>query len=255
VAVLPDTGGDAAPRRSRRRDLLIAVGAVGLAMAVPPVLRATRPVRAEPLPGLPGFRRVEGTAPTIPAIGLVGLEGPGPALAAEMAAIRADPDAAFPVRIGGALPIRVYSDFNCPSCRGLDRWLPDWDRGRAEVTTAFRPLAMLGPASERMALAALAGEAMGRPEAVRVPLWRRGLRPGPAALAALAEEVGLPPGPFAAAAGGADVARLLRRSRAEAAVMGVLGTPSLLVGRTLIAGDPGARVLARLVRAEETRTG
>jgi hypothetical protein len=112
----------------RRRDLLIVLAAVGAAVALPPYLRRRAGIfEFEPIPGLPGFRRL----PTGAVSGgsgsdfiLTGLTPTSPQQADLRRKVAQDPcKAVFGAKgwAAGDLPVAVFTDYNCPYCPTLSR--------------------------------------------------------------------------------------------------------------------------------------
>lgn len=242
---------------ARRRDLLIIGGAVAAAIALPPVLRRVRQETFdfEPISGLPGFRRIEGQGVTLAGpVALLGIDRPEAAELRAIEAARRDPcGAAFGAGgwpRGGAVPVALFTDYNCPNCPEASRLLRRLlDKG-APIRAVWHDLPILGPASERGARLAVAARRQGAYDAAHRWLMHRALPPGPVGLRRMAEALALDPGQLAEDAASGETSADLARSRAAAAVFGVAGTPGFVIGRTRVIGNLPMRAMERLIALE-----
>ncbi|WP_171060496.1 DsbA family protein [Poseidonocella sp. HB161398] len=230
-----------------RRSLLIAGGAAAFVLGLPRLLRFAAPLpAAAPVPGLPGFARIElGEISLPPALagigGTAGHAAPG---------LRQDLEAALfgPVR-PGTVPVAVFTDVNCPNCRQISPQLLDWARNRTErVTVAWHELPLLGPTSESAARAALAAGLQGAYLEVHERLMQSRFRPSPAYLRDFAAAAGIDAAQMAAQMEGPEVEAALDRARGLARLFAIPGTPTLAIGRTLVIGAPGGAQMERLLR-------
>ncbi|MBK0327447.1 DsbA family protein [Rhodobacteraceae bacterium F11138] len=242
---------------ARRRDLLIVLAAVGAAVALPPFLRRRgRDLDLEPIPGLPGFRRLR-TGSVSGGTGgnfiLTGLTPADPQQAELRQQAAANPcRAAFGSRgwPGGTVPVAVFTDYNCPYCPVLSRLVLDLIASDAPIAVRWHDLPILGPRSRAAARAAVAARSQDRYLPVHEYLMHSVLRPGPHALRQLAAEFGMDPDRFLRDVASQATTDRLQRSAATAAVFGIVGTPSLLVGRTLVLGEISRETLLRLIDLE-----
>jgi hypothetical protein len=146
-----------------RRRLLLLSGAAALVTGfqLAPRLAGSRELSFRPVPGLPGFRMLDGGSATMPSASDVlffGLEV-DPVETVSPAPTRAGLcDALFGLAAKAPLPVAFFSDPYCPNCRALEARLPDLGRN-AVVTTHQVPV--LGPASEAASRALLAARTMG----------------------------------------------------------------------------------------------
>lgn len=235
----------------RRRDALVAAGLIGIAVSIPPLLRLRPPrFEFEDLPGLPGFRRLaQGPISAAPPV-FAGLRTD-----AEAAADRALPDDLCRFIFGAepwgdTLPLAVFSDFFCPFCAAFERDLLRLRENGAPVRLIFHELPLLGPRSRDLARVALAAGRQGKRDAVRRDLMQRGLRPGPAALTALAGRHGLDGARLQADVQSDGVAQELETALALGRRLGIPGTPASLVGRTLVIGAIEVLPLEALIALE-----
>lgn len=247
---------------TRRRDLLIIGGAVAAAIALPPVLRhvSGRRFDFEPISGLPGFRRIDGQGVTLAVpVALLGIDRPTAEETRWVEVARRDPCRAvfgpggWPEK--GIVPVALFTDYNCPNCPEASALLRDLVRGGAAIAPVWHDYPILGPASERSARLAIAAGRQGAYDAAHRWLMHRALPPGPVGLRRMAEALALDAEQLAADAISGETAAILNRSRAAAAILGIAGTPSIVVGQTRVTGNLGAEAMQRLIALEAAETG
>ncbi|MBJ6372093.1 DsbA family protein [Sedimentitalea arenosa] len=239
----------------KRRDVLILAGLAAVVVALPRARRLGEPeFEFETIPGLAGFRRLSGGSVSSLPIALVGID----TLSAEQNALRraiaSSPcdslwhDGGAPAP--GIVPVAVFTDYNCPYCPTLSETVIALQEAGEPIAVRWQDLPLLGPRSEDAARAALAAERQDAYLPLHRHLMRSTLRPGEAQLGTLAESFGLEPSQFVEDAASEEVAARIERSRALADVFGIVGTPSLVVGRTLVVGTIEERDLRRLIALE-----
>ncbi|TFL16868.1 DsbA family protein [Jannaschia formosa] len=221
--------------RALDRRTVLAFGLPALAVAGGAALwPRLKPLPTEPIPGLPGFRRLAWTpkltAVQTLALGLDTPAAPPPA---------PDPAAALPPDA-----LTFFTSGGCPLCA------PQWEGLPAlGLPLHIRPLAFFGPTSERAARALIAaGEAAPH---LHDRLVATAFRTEDPFIEAVATEA------LGAGAARAILARMdapettarLAENHTLAARLGLPGTPATLVRRTLAVGLTPAPVLARLARA------
>lgn len=253
------SGGDG-PVRTSRRGLLVFAGIVAAvygARAVPWARLFGVSPDFVAMEGLPPFRTVgrEGSVSTAsPA--LIGIDPPAADTAARRAraeAVRADPCGALygDMPPAGVVPVAYFSEFRCPYCRALER---DLDAILAADPAGLRlvqhELPIFGPASELAARASVAAARQGLQQPLRSALTGAPLAADPASIAAVAASVGLDPDRLARDMESADVQAELERTRALADLFGFVGTPGLVIGRTVLNGAVERTLLARIIDDE-----
>ncbi|MEY8829600.1 DsbA family protein [Sedimentitalea sp. XS_ASV28] len=225
----------------RRRDILIAAGLVGATIALPRLANLFRPeFTFEPIPGLPGFRRISGQAQSSAPPVFSGIEPVDARDIQRRRDVASDPcGAAFGSQRwpDGHVPVAVFTDYNCPYCPALSAIVIDLITSGAPVSVTWHDLPVLGPRSEAAARAAIAADAQGRYLPVHEHLMRAVLRPGSQALRSLAERFDLDADRFLRDEAGPETRERLAHSDAVAKSFGIFGTPSMLVGRTLVIGQ------------------
>jgi protein-disulfide isomerase len=249
------------------RALVAAAGVAAFGAALWAAVWALRPFAPPPeyraLAGLPGFRIVEGgglgTGAALLASPMPPDATPTPPLEAAALCAALFDDAAQPGLGPVDAPVRiaVFTDVRCPTCRTLDPALADLaSEGAARVTWRHWPV--FGPDSETGARAALAAAALGG-EAAHAALVSRMMRsafaPNAAWLAVIAPSAGLAPERLAATMASPEVDAALGRTAALAATFGFVGTPALVIGRTVMQGAPAEATLRALVAAERAEPG
>jgi predicted DsbA family dithiol-disulfide isomerase len=215
----------------------------------------------EPIDGLPPFRRLSGSGTVSGGAAVdpmfVGLEaGSRPE---EEAALMAEVRLTLCARTIGEwqpaspVPVTYFTDLRCPNCitveRHLDAILAD---PAPPIHLTTREFPVFGPVSEEAARAILAAGRQDGAEAMRARLRRSAPPRSTAAWLDHATAIGLDPARFRLDFESADVARQLAEDRAAARLLGVPGTPALLIGRTLVIGvQPEAFLRALIAREAE----
>jgi predicted DsbA family dithiol-disulfide isomerase len=211
----------------------------------------------EPIDGLPPFRRLSGSGtlsggtPVDPMF--VGLEA-RPDGEAELTAELRQTLCARTLgdwQPAGPVPVTYFTDLRCPNCVTLERHL---DAIRSDpaplIRQTTREFPVFGPASEEAARAILAASRQDEAEAIRARLRRSAPPRSTAAWLDHATALRLDPVRFRLDFEGADVARQLAEDRAMARILGVPGTPALLIGRTLVIGVQSEGFLRALIARE-----
>lgn len=237
----------------RRRDLLIAAGLVGATIALPRLVRLTGPEFSfEPIPGLPGFRRLSAGSLSGVQVALAGIEPANEHSLRRQQSIANDPcGAGFGEQPPGLVPVAVFTDYNCPYCPTLSGMVIDLIATGAPIAVTWHDLPVLGPRSVAAARAAIAAGRQDRYLPVHEHLMHRVLRPGPQALRDLARRFGMDPEQFLRDEASPETRERLAHSNAVAAGFGIIGTPSTLVGRTLVIGRIDRGRLERLIALEQ----
>lgn len=151
----------------------------------------------------------------------------------------------------GVVPIASFSDYNCPFCRVLTERLSNLEeRSGGGVRITWHEWPRLGPTSVSAARAALAADMQGA-----YATFHKRLMPGrfvatPEYLEILARDIGVDGDRLLADMESDTVSERLRTTEAVARVFGFIGTPALVVGRTVIVGTVSESVIAALVEQE-----
>jgi len=244
----------------KRRDLLIAAGVLGAVFGgLPMVRRYLSGFDFAPLRGFDGFRRLEqGPITSFPSF-LLGIDSLTPDQLRDRQAVEADPCGYLfggpGVSGGNQLPIAIFSDYFCPYCAVLSRRLIRLQHQRSNIRLIVHELPLLGPQSLRIAKVALAAGLQGKHLSAHIRLTDRMLPPGPVALGALAEDLGLDAEQLARDVEGPEVAAQLRITAALGTALGIVGTPGTMIGRTLVIGAISQHDIERLIDLELSDPG
>jgi predicted DsbA family dithiol-disulfide isomerase len=212
-----------------------------------------------PLARPEGFRRLVAGEVSGAAGGfdpLIGLDaGPSPAVEPINVEARLC-EALFGGRDGtdGVVPVAYFSDYNCPYCRVLSERLLAFEAAGTDVAVTWHEWPLLGEASRVAARAALAARRQGAYAAFHERLMGSPALPTEAHLRALAGGLGLDADRLVRDMTSAAVAREVAVSEALAGLFAAVGTPLLVVGRTVVEGAVGEATLRRLI-AEERAAG
>ena len=244
----------------RRRDLLVFGGIVAVIYglrALPWDRLPGRGPRYADIADLPPFRRLEGSGQTSGATpAFVGLDPPSEDAdqrRARAEAVRADPCPALFGNSGseGVVPSAYFSEVRCPYCRALER---DLDTLMADYPASFRlvqhELPIFGPASELAARASVAAAKQGKQPELRRRFMRTPLVAEEASVLRVAADIGLDVDRLAKDMASAEVQEEMNRTRALADIFGFIGTPGLVIGRTVLNGAIPYALLRQIVEDE-----
>ncbi|WP_425092290.1 DsbA family protein [Tropicimonas sp. S265A] len=249
------------PLRLPRRALVLGGGvaaAVGWTEGLWPILsgsRALDDIEFRPIDGMPGYRQVASSAATSGGFDpFVGLQVP------DAVGHKNTPDPVIPNDPCTALygddfdtrvPLAVFTDYNCPYCRVLDRRLLRLaDQRASEITLKVHQLPLLGEASLWGARGALAAGQQDAYIAFHNRLMGAAFLIEPNYLREVAKSMNLDGDQLMQDATGPEVSRQIAESRSFATRLGIIGTPGTLVGRTLVMGNVTDALLERLIQLE-----
>ena len=208
----------------------------------------------EPVARPAGFRRIAGGDSSTGFDLFLGLDDdPGPDTGAALERVSARPCEALygDDRDPDVVPMASFSDYNCPYCRALTIRLSEIEAASAgRVRISWHELPLLGEASMLAAQAALAAKRQGAYVAFHKRLMRSPFRTTPEYLEVLADDLGVDKTRLLADMDGEDVRRELRESSALAELFAFVGTPALVVGRTVVQGEINDARLERLIARE-----
>ncbi len=149
----------------------------------------------------------------------------------------------------GTVPVASFSDYFCPYCRVLTEELTGIEAA-GSISVTWHELPLLGEPSLNAARAAMAADLQGAYPAFHRRLMRAAFTPNRAYVTELARSADLDLDRFLADLDGSEVDRRIRRSLALAELLGLVGTPALIVGRTLVIGAIRTAELKRLISVE-----
>jgi predicted DsbA family dithiol-disulfide isomerase len=237
-----------------RRDFLLLGGIVAVVASAQAVIRRWPvPFEFADIRGVPGFRRLTlGPSSVVADPLLVGLDRPSTEALALQDRVRGGIcDVVFPpsTERAGRLPMAVFSDYFCPNCPELSR-LVQKVAEQKPVAVRWIDMPILGPRSVAAARLSRAAALQGQAVAAHDHLMTHAVPPGPAGAAVLASALSLDAERLARDLEGPEVQAALDKAQAIAAVLGIIGTPATLVGRTLVIGGISQRDLLRLIELE-----
>lgn len=244
----------------RRRDVLIVGGIVtgiyGLRALPWEQISGDRLAYVD-IPDLSPFRKLASDGQTssgnIALIGLDGAASDAEGRNLRMEAMRADP---CPSLFGrdlppGVLPIAYFSEFRCPYCRALER---DLDTLLTEDPAVFRlvqhELPIFGPPSELAARASVAAARQGRQQELRRRFMRTPLVADPSSVKRVAADLGFDVERLLMDMQTPEVQAELYATRALADLFGFIGTPGLVIGRTVLNGAVPLSRLRQIAQEE-----
>ncbi|MEX0853334.1 MAG: DsbA family protein [Bauldia sp.] len=160
-----------------------------------------------------------------------------------------DPDS--PTVGSGADKVAVvaFFDYRCPYCKTLDPLLSGMEAD-GDIRLVFKEWPILGANSLLAARAALAAARQGKYPEFHARLMASGFIPTAGYIEALAGELSLDTGRLLADMEAQAVTAEIERTFGLAARLGFGGTPSLVVGRTIVNGAIRKADLKRLVADE-----
>ena len=162
------------------------------------------------------------------------------------------PDAEAESRAGRSSGFRrkileIY-DYQCAVCRRLSPRL----KNLQGVDLTWHDLASLGAASETAARAAIAARVQGKFETFHTRLMRAAFQPNEGYIRLLSESIGVDETQLLADMYSPQTDQQLWVSRALADTFGMLGTPGMVIGKTVIIGNVNDKTLNRIVEMEQT---
>ncbi|MGR3292057.1 MAG: DsbA family protein [Paracoccaceae bacterium] len=145
------------------------------------------------------------------------------------------------------VPMAYFFDYQCPICRRLTPRL----RALQGVSISWHDLAGLGPSSEMAARASIAARRQGAYDKFHDRLMRTRFQATTDYAAELAKSIGIDPELLVADMQSDEIMNQIWRSQATADYFGMLGTPGLVIGRTVVIGDIDSTTLNRIVALEQ----
>jgi predicted DsbA family dithiol-disulfide isomerase len=159
-------------------------------------------------------------------------------------------DAASPAigRDDAPVQIAAFFDYRCPYCRTLAGILAGMQGPDIRVT--YKEWPILGEPSLLAAGAALAADRQGKYLALHTRLMNTRLIPTMKLIEDLAAELGIDQAKLREDMRSPATAAAITRTSALAHALGFIGTPALVVGRTIAQGEISRRQLERLIEEE-----
>ncbi len=151
----------------------------------------------------------------------------------------------------GIVPIAFFTDYNCPYCRVLTRKLAILeDKPNSGIRVFWHELPILGNTSVQAAKGALAAKRQGAYRQFHQRLMRSRFVATESYLMALASQLDIDGPQLIADMQSPEIEQEIRTGKALAKLFGIVGTPALIVGRTLVMGELDEPTLERLIERE-----
>ncbi|MBR9763580.1 MAG: thioredoxin domain-containing protein [Rhodobacteraceae bacterium] len=152
---------------------------------------------------------------------------------------------------GEDVPVASFSDYYCPYCRVQTKRLAAMEaRPGSGIRIAWHELPLLGETSTLAAKAALAARNQGAYPAFHERLMKSPFQATPEYLQALADDIEIDHERLTADMNGERVLLDLENSAALARIFDFIGTPAMVIGRTVIQGEISERSIQDLVERE-----
>lgn len=149
------------------------------------------------------------------------------------------------------VPVASFSDYYCPYCRVQTKRLSDIEaRSDNNIRIVWHELPLLGEASTLAAKAAMAAKYQGAYSAYHERLMKSPFQATPEYLRILAEDIGVDHDRLIADMEGERVQIDLENSAALARIFAFVGTPAMVIGRTVIQGEISDRTIQDVIAQE-----
>lgn len=143
-----------------------------------------------------------------------------------------------------------FTDYQCPYCRSLSKLLRSLQKRDSRIRVIFKEWPILGSRSTLAARAALAAHLQGDYLVFHDALMAGGILPNMALVADIAGRAGSDSTTVYKDMNSAEITSVLTRNAALAAHLGLFGTPSLVVGQTVVHGAISSKNLGALIELE-----
>ena len=161
-----------------------------------------------------------------------------------------DPASPFAGSAQSPLTIVEFFDYQCPYCKVLTQMLTDIQESEARVRVIYKDWPILSENSELAARAALAADKQQKYAAFHRRIMRAKLIPTRRYIEDVAKWLGLDVARLREDMVADETSRALRRTARLASALGLIGTPALVVGRTIVQGGIARTQLDRLIEIE-----
>ncbi|MEC7794404.1 MAG: DsbA family protein [Pseudomonadota bacterium] len=236
---------------------LAAAGAVAAYPTAKSIKEALTPLpELEPMADPAGFRKANvgpSSSGFNPLVG-VGEPNDAPALPIEETRLTIC-ESLFPEATAnpGVVPIASFADYYCPFCRIQTKNLAALSTQLAgRVSMHWHELPLLGETSMLAARAALAAKKQGAYVAFQERLMSSPFQATEAYLEALSTSIGVDHAKLASDMNSEAIRAEIQTSSALAQIFGFIGTPALVVGRTVIQGQISNAALKKIVEIERS---
>lgn len=154
-------------------------------------------------------------------------------------------------RDGARVPMASFSDYFCPYCRVQTNRLAEISEElHGEVAITWHELPLLGDSSNLAAKAALAAKRQGVYVEFHERLMTTPFQATPEYLSRLSDDLGVDGTQLVSDMESAEIAQELENSAALARVFAFVGTPALVIGRTVVQGQISEKMLRKIIELE-----
>ena len=151
----------------------------------------------------------------------------------------------------GQVPVASFSDYYCPFCRVQTKRLADLVKSKGnEISVVWHELPLLGEGSSLAAKAALAAKRQGAYVAFHERLMKTPFVANPEYLARLSQDLEIDEEQLLADIDSTAVSQELENSAALSRALALVGTPALVVGRTVVQGQVSDSMITRIIALE-----
>lgn len=207
-----------------------------------------------PLASPEGFRELVLQKPSSrPDILLAGLPRSGDVTGARLQvcdALFRDPASPSTGSTQSPLTIVEFFDYRCPYCKVLTQILADIQENDARVRVIYKEWPILSKNSKLAARAALAVDKQQKYEAFHHRIMKAKLIPTQKYIEDVAKRLGLDAVRLRKDMAADEITSALVRNARLAKALGLIGTPALVVGRTIVQGGISRAQLDRLIEIE-----
>lgn len=161
-------------------------------------------------------------------------------------------DAADPTAgpAGAEVTIVEFFDYQCPYCRIVSEFLGKVQADDPRVRIVFKEWPIFGPSSELAARAALAAARQGQYLRFHEAMMRSRGIPNEATIRNAATRATIDPDRLLIDLNSAEFDTVIRRNSQLAGELGLIGTPSFVVGRTIVEGAITRNQIEKLIDLE-----
>jgi len=152
--------------------------------------------------------------------------------------------------IGAKVTIVEFFDYQCPYCRVVSEFLDEVQAEDPRVRLVFKEWPIFGSGSELAARAALAAAQQGQYLQFHKILMRARGIPNEASIRNAANKVGIDPDRLLVELQSSKFDGVIRRNSQLAKQLGLIGTPSFVIGRTIVEGAITRNQLEKLIDLE-----
>jgi hypothetical protein len=159
-----------------------------------------------------------------------------------------DPNSPSAGNRNGPVRMVMFFDYRCPYCKTLSGIMAAMPTENVRIL--FHEWAILSDSSVLAARAALAADRQGKYLPFHSRLMNSRLVPTLTYLDAIAAELGMDATRLHADMASESITLALQRTSALASTLGLIGTPALVIGRTIVQGEIARGQLERLIEVE-----